>query len=788
MGMTEATQWSARTPSDQIPIGHKVMELLRNDTRDIYIVAATDSVGAENPTGGSPDPHEWVYKLGQRIANAFPALSVKHYSWNDTSPGTYRDPAATPTRSIIQTGTGAHTVHLFGYGQPGKFTPESLKYLDAGIAAPLLADGITRMPPPDLILIGEGHNASQGDITTKRSSMSAYIAQVTRACPLAELVLIAQNPEGNDCPLVTINATGGTWKLTVQTAAGTAQATGLAAVPTAKDLETALAALPSVGAGNIKVYASPNVTNRFMLQFKGKAKNPVLTADATALTGAPATVTFTPYSSGDFTNAAGMFDWPVVLRELALAGGFGFVDVWRAFTDWELYPGQQTLTPGGSVPDLTHPNDAGYELWATTVWNAMLRATAQGTPRPQMPSPLLVPVAKNYLRSGDCAVWTQSTGPDDWKPTNITYTKDFTNTATALPGFSTKLACTAAAAGYDSQDITGPELAELAGQWVTLAALWRNNGSDIQAGVIKLLDTNDTDTITYTSPTSDEGLGAFYWRTITVRLRSNIKKLTVRRYADTGGDGAGVAQFQQITLTPGVWPRRMAPTAVSDPLAAAIANYDASTLGSLLGLANNDPVSSVPDLTGRGYDLAQGTAAKQPVFKTSVQNGLSVIEFDGATSPNGDFLLSPTIPLARPYTVFLVCKFNEANLTAGQYLALSGGLSNLGGALRRASDTTVQISSTSVGTAITTTPNAWHLYTATFGTSPAGALGIDAGAETADANIGSTVAVGVCLGANSNGANGTKLQVGQLVIVNASMSNADKAAIQALLKAKWATP
>lgn len=54
----------------------------------------------------------------------------------------------------------------------------------------------------------------------------------------------------------------------------------------------------------------------------------------------------------------------------------------------------------------------------------------------------------------------------------------------------------------------------------------------------------------------------------------------------------------------------------------------------IVGLADGDPISSWPDLTGAGRHATQGTAGRQPTYKTGIINGLPVARFDGGDDLN----------------------------------------------------------------------------------------------------------------------------------------------------------
>src|SRR3989304_2387171 len=68
---------------------------------------------------------------------------------------------------------------------------------------------------------------------------------------------------------------------------------------------------------------------------------------------------------------------------------------------------------------------------------------------------------------------------------------------------------------------------------------------------------------------------------------------------------------------------------------------DTSTLftdssGTIPVTADGDVIGYAADLSGNGNHATQGTLANKPLYKTGIQNGLSVARFDGS-----DRLLSP---------------------------------------------------------------------------------------------------------------------------------------------------
>lgn len=522
------------------PVGPRTEAALAHDSRDVRIVVQTDSAGAENPARVPPDAHEWVYKLAERLAARFPAYTVRFVPWNHLQ-DRYRDPLD------VQTGTGPHVLTVFGAGQPGRYTADAEAHLRDLVAAPLLADGVSRAPAPDLVIVGQGHNFSQGTVDAKRATMLAFAQVLRRALPDAELAFVAQNPEWGDTPRVLLDATGGTW---------TAAVGGQSTAPLPWDaspaaLQAALEALPAVGAGHVGVFAGATA-RQYVLVLGGPAAGAAVGVDGSGLTGGAATATAVQHTNG-------MQDWPAVLQEVAGLTGAGFVDVYAAFRAVEQFPGQMTQVPGGSGMDGTHPTAAGYELWADTV-SAQLTA---GDPQPLRPSSLGPPLAWNHLRSGDFPVWSAPGRPDDWNAVNATVVRDRAGADRAAGSAAHVAPDAAGAPGYLEQTLTGSALAALRGRWVTVAARMRNDGTDPQAGVVELVDGGPSGTTDASSGEWDEGLGVYRWVTLVKRISAGATSLQVRLYGDAGTDAGGGAPdppgatFDRVVLVPGVLPRDM---------------------------------------------------------------------------------------------------------------------------------------------------------------------------------------------------------------------------------------
>lgn len=70
----------------------------------------------------------------------------------------------------------------------------------------------------------------------------------------------------------------------------------------------------------------------------------------------------------------------------------------------------------------------------------------------------------------------------------------------------------------------------------------------------------------------------------------------------------------------------------------------------IIAASNNDPISSWADSSGNGNTFSQATGGNQPLYKTSIINGLPTVLFDGTD----DFMSHTGNLTTQPNTVFVV--------------------------------------------------------------------------------------------------------------------------------------
>jgi hypothetical protein len=196
--------------------------------------------------------------------------------------------------------------------------------------------------------------------------------------------------------------------------------------------------------------------------------------------------------------------------------------------------------------------------------------------------------------------------------------------------------------------------------------------------------------------------------------------------------------------------------------------------------ADGQVIGKVADKSGNNNHLTQaGAAGLKPLYKASIQNSKSIARFDAAD----DILKITGITLNQPEHVFIVAKYNGAFDFDD---TLFDGATNNTMRLYRTDATTLKMfAGTANVLAVTTTPQSWHILRAVF-SGASSKLGIDSGAYSATANVGSSNAGGLTLNATGGGTLLAGCDIAEVLVFPAAIGATPDAAIISYLNTKWA--
>jgi hypothetical protein len=201
----------------------------------------------------------------------------------------------------------------------------------------------------------------------------------------------------------------------------------------------------------------------------------------------------------------------------------------------------------------------------------------------------------------------------------------------------------------------------------------------------------------------------------------------------------------------------------------------------------SDLVSTWADqASGGNNDLTQSTASEKPLWVDNVQNSLPIIRFDG-TDDSMQKTTWYSGAISQPYTIFFVMRNLRApvSITGEEYFYDSGSSSRVVLLVYGPTDTFYlysegggQISSIDVD------DTDFHYLTSLYdGTSSL--LRYDGGAETFNVNCGTLDMNGLTLAQRKTGANVAKIEIGEIIVYDADVSDSDRLGVETYLKQKW---
>lgn len=216
-------------------------------------------------------------------------------------------------------------------------------------------------------------------------------------------------------------------------------------------------------------------------------------------------------------------------------------------------------------------------------------------------------------------------------------------------------------------------------------------------------------------------------------------------------------------------------TAVAPVAVDAVANLSMWLKADALGLANNAAVSSWTDFASSPHHPVQATGGKQPLYKTSILNGLAIVRFDGVD----DRLKTASFTLNQPITRFVVAKLNSTG--DNQYI-IDGNVINTATLLRSSSGVMGIYSGAML--ASTGADTAWHIYCGVFNDTIS-RFHVDGGVGITGA-VGSANPGGVAVGSSADDSLFASVDIAEVVAYSSVLTLDDINAVGLGLAAKYA--
>ncbi len=214
------------------------------------------------------------------------------------------------------------------------------------------------------------------------------------------------------------------------------------------------------------------------------------------------------------------------------------------------------------------------------------------------------------------------------------------------------------------------------------------------------------------------------------------------------------------------------------------AGYNQTISGSSANL-DNDPVGEWIDQSGNtGRNVVNATAGKRGTLKTNIQNGLSVVRFDGISQ----FLASATFTLNQPFT--RVSVFQQRTYVGNSHI-FSGFSTNCGLYQDGSNPRVSMFAGLGNAGSVNVTLNTFHVLVEVFNGASSFSV-LDNGTPSATGNPGANNLSGLTIGAFAGGASGwSAIDVGEVVMYSSALTTGTGGPIDVIstyLKNKWATP
>ncbi len=219
-------------------------------------------------------------------------------------------------------------------------------------------------------------------------------------------------------------------------------------------------------------------------------------------------------------------------------------------------------------------------------------------------------------------------------------------------------------------------------------------------------------------------------------------------------------------------------------------SWDPTQLPSLLAWYKGDAgvtdagagaVSQWNDQSGVGHHLT-ASGANRPTTGTRTQNGLNVIDFDGANN----FMNSNAISEASPFTI-IACIKNDDGADGSQQLFFRNSGATVSASVGKETTNAWRASDGTLISGGTPDTNA-HVFVVVFN-GASSQIWIDGSSVVGPSNAGTnTLDTAIRIGANNAGGAAWDGWIGEVILDGTALGTTNRQSAEAYLKARFATP
>ena len=204
---------------------------------------------------------------------------------------------------------------------------------------------------------------------------------------------------------------------------------------------------------------------------------------------------------------------------------------------------------------------------------------------------------------------------------------------------------------------------------------------------------------------------------------------------------------------------------------------------SITGKVDGNTITTWSDESGQGTDVTQATAAKKPVYKTDIINGLPVIRFDGVDDVLNSGAFSSE--LAQPNTICIVFKHLTGSVSSNERIVNGYDSSLASSHLFHIVNTSPDAFTVSAGIniAVAASNADFHILITIYNTTSS-LIHFDGGEQVA--NAGTKLWNEISLGSARFGTEFANVDIAEIIGYNRNLSSNQAAKVENYLSRKYA--